>query len=157
MKKIIRFAWVNTLVGVAIAATLVSFAPIAGSHNFQVYLDNKLMIDQYVSSNMQVPVLSIDPADNYHELIVKYNECGRTVTGRTVSIRDEENHVLKQWHFEAAASGFKDPMVLPMKDILALKQTANKTLKLYYSSKEFSEGQQLAALAISAEGTTALK
>jgi hypothetical protein len=157
MKKIFRFTWINTLVGVAIAATLFSFAPLAGSHSFQVYLDNKLMIDQYVNSNMEAPMLLIDPAQNYHELMVKYNECGRTVTGRTITIRDEKNNVLKQWHFEGAASAFKDPMVLPMKDILALKQKSNKTLKLYYSSKEFSEGQQIAAMVVGAERTTALK
>ena len=157
MKTSIRFTWINALVGVAVVALFFSFSRISGAHSFQVYLDKKLMIDQYVNSNMEAPVLLIDPTENYNELIVKYNECGRTVTDRTISIKDEANNVLKNWQFEGAASGFKDPMVLSMKDVTALKQKTHKTLKLYYSSKEFPAGQQVAALVIGTEGTAALK
>ena len=48
-------------------------------------------------------------------------------------------------------------MMCSVKDIIALKQKGNNTLKLYYSSKEFPEGQQVAKLIIGGEATTALK
>jgi hypothetical protein len=91
MKKIIRFSWVNSLVGVVLCATLFSFSTTPGAHNFQVYLDSKLVIDQYVNSSMDAPKVQLDPAVNYNQLIVKYNECGRTVTGRKITIKDSNN------------------------------------------------------------------
>jgi hypothetical protein len=157
MKKIIRFSWINVLVGIALCAILFSFSRITGAHNFQVFLDSKLMIDQYVNSKMEAPTLIVDPDKNYNQLIVKYNECGRTVTDRKISVRDENNKVLKEWRFEGATAGYKDPMTCSVKDITALKQKGSNTLKLYYSSNEFSEGQQIANLVISGEATTALK
>lgn len=157
MKKVIRFSRMNVLMGIAMCAILFSFSNITGAHNFQVFLDSKLMIDQYVNSKMEAPTLIVDPDKNYNQLIVKYNECGRTVTDRKISVRDENNKVLKEWRFEGATAGYKDPMVCSVKDITGLKQKGSNTLKLYYSSNEFSEGQQIANLVISGEATTALK
>ena len=157
MKTTIIFSRTNALVGVALCAILFSFASTPGAHSFQVYLDSKLMIDQYVNSKMVAPTLLVDGAENYNQLIVKYSECGRTVTGRRITIKDDNNKVLKDWRFEGATSGFEDPMTCLVKDITALKQKGSKNLRLYYSSNEFPEGQQIANLVISGEGTTALK
>jgi len=157
MKKIIRFTWVNALVSAALCAILFSFSSIVGAHSVQVFLDDKMVIDQYVNSKSAAPTLHLDPAENHNQLIVKYNECGRTVTGRTISVKDDKDHVLKDWRFEGAASGYKDPMTVSIKDISALKQKESNTLKLYYSSREFPEGQQIANLVISGEAKTALK
>ncbi len=156
MKKFIRFSWVNALVGVALCSILLSFSSTPGAHNFQVYLDSKQVVDQYVNSKMAAPKLLLDPAENYSQLIVKYSECGRTVTGRTITIKDDKNKVLKDWRFEGAASGYKESMACSVKDITALKQKKSNTLKLYYSSNEFPEGQQIAYLVIGGEATTAL-
>jgi hypothetical protein len=87
---------------------------------------------------------------------VKYNECGRTATGRTITIKDDSDNVLKEWRFEGASSGYEKSMLCPVKDILALKQQGNSTLKLYYSSKEFPVGQQIAYLVIGGEEQTVL-
>lgn len=157
MKKIIRFTWVNVLVGVALCSILFSFSTIIGAHNVQVFLDDKMVIDHYVDSKSVAPTLNLDPAEKHEQLVIKYSECGRTVTGRTITIKDEKNEVLKDWRFEGAATGLKDPMVCSVKDIIALKQKGNNTLKLYYSSKEFPEGHQIAKLVIIGEATTALK
>ena len=156
MKKFIRFSWVNALTGVALCSILLSFASRPGAHNFQVYLDSKLAVDQHVNSKMIAPKLLLDPAENYSQLIVKYSECGRTVTGRTITIKDDKNKVLKDWRFEGASAGFKESMACSVKDITALKQKGSNTLKLYYSSNEFPEGQQIAYLVIGGEATTAL-
>jgi hypothetical protein len=157
MKKIIRFSWIYSLIGVILCSILFSFSTTPGAHSFQVYLDSKLMIDQYVNSKMNAPTLLVDLAENYSQLIVKYNECGRTVTGRTITIKDGNNKVLKDWRFEGASSGYENPMAFLVKDITALKQKGSNTFKLYYSSKEFPEGQQIANLVIGGEAKAALK
>src|SRR4030095_17018711 len=97
MKKIIRFTWLNTLVGVALCSILFSFSKIIGAHNGQVFLDEKMVIDHYVDSRSIAPTLNLDPAEKHDQLIVKYSECGRTVTGRKITIKDEKNQVLKDW------------------------------------------------------------
>ena len=157
MKKIIRFSWIYSLVGAILCSILFSFSTTPGAHSFQVYLDSKLIIDQYVNSKMNAPTLLVDPAENYSQLIVKYNECGRTVTGRTITIKDGNNKALKDWHFEGAATGYENPMAFQIKDITALKQKGSNTLKLYYSSKEFPEGQQIANVVIGSDAETALR
>lgn len=157
MKKTIRFSWVYALVGVALSSILFSFVPLTGAHSVQVYLDSKLVIDQYIHSNMDAPKLILDPSEKNSQLIVKYNECGRTVTGRMISLKDENNKVLKDWHYEGAATGFKEPMSCLVKDIMALKPKESTTLKLYYSSKEFPQGQQIAYVVIGNKTTTASK
>ncbi|HYI76317.1 MAG TPA: hypothetical protein VEW65_01775 [Chryseolinea sp.] len=156
MKKIIRFSWAYALVGVSLCSILFSFSHIIGAHNFQVFLDDKMIADQYVDSKSIIPTLRIDPSDNNSQLIIKYNECGRTVSGRAIIIKGDKNQVLKDWRFEGATSGYKDPMTCPVKDIVALKQKGINTLKLFYSSKEFPEGQQIANLNIVGEAKTAL-
>lgn len=158
MKKISLFSWIYSLMGVIMCSILFSFSTMMpGAHSFQVYLDTKLVIDQYVNSKMAAPTLFVDPAENHNQLIVKYNECGRTVTGRTITIKDDNNKVLRAWRFEGATTGYEDPMAFRVKDITALKQKGSNVLKLYYSSKEFPEGQQIANLVITNDAETALR
>jgi hypothetical protein len=157
MKKIIQFSWAHALVGVALCTLLFSFSKIIGAHSFQVFLDSKLVLDQYVNLKSDVPSVLLDPADNHSQLIVKYSECGRTVTSRTITIKDEKNQVLKDWRFEGVTAGYKDPMTFAIKDITVLKQKGSNTLKLFYSSKEFPEGQQIASLVIADGAKTASK
>ena len=156
MKKIIRFSWANPLIWAALCAFLFSFSFKPGTHSFQVYLDSKLVIDQYVNSKKDAPILALDPAENYSQLIVKYNECGRTVAGRMLTVKDDKDKTLKEWRFEGSSSGYKEAMTCNVKDILALKQKGSNSLKLYYSSAEFRDGQQVARLVINSEPKTAL-
>jgi hypothetical protein len=106
---------------------------------------------------MEAPKLLLDPAENYSQLIVKYSECGRTVTGRMITIKDDHNKVLKEWRFDGETSGYKESMACQLKDISALLPKGSTTLKLFYSSREFPQGQQIAYLVIGRELKTALK
>jgi hypothetical protein len=157
MKKTIRISWVNSLVGVALSTILFSFSSMPGAHSVQVYLDDKLVIDHYIDEKTQVPKVVVDPSENYTQLIVKYSECGRTVTGRTITLKTPDSKVLKEWRFEGASAGYKDPMAISTKEITGLKQKGTNNLSLFYSSNEFPEGQQVASLVIGTEATTALK
>jgi hypothetical protein len=147
MKKIKQHPWTSGVVLVAFVV-LSSFAFMPGAHSFQVYLDSKMVADQYVTRDMVVPVLSIDPADRNNDIIVKYSECGRTVSQRTLTIKNAQDKVLKEWHFDGATAGFKDAMSIKVKDVVALKPNAGSSLKLIYTSNDFKAGQQVASLAI---------
>ena len=156
MKSIIRFSWANPLVGVALCSFLFSFSYMPGAHSFQVYLDSKLMIDQYVNFKSEGPELKLDPTENYNQLIVKYNECGRRVTGRMITLKSDIGKTLKEWRFEGASSGYQESMKCNVKDIIALRQKGNNILKLYYSSNEFPEGQMIIRLVLGGDSKTAL-
>lgn len=158
MKKIHSFSQVHALVGVILAAVLFSFTYPTGSgaHSVQFYLDSKLIVEQYLSSKTETPKLVLDPTEKYHQLIVKYNECGRTVTGRSLTLKDNNNKVLKDWHFEGTSTGYSESMSCLVKDIVALKPKGNSMLKLYYASKDFPEGQQIANVVIGSKSTAGL-
>ena len=149
--------WRNTIVGVALCSILFAFSSLTGAHNVQVYLDNKLVVDHYVDSDTKTPKVLVDPAVKYAQLIVKYNECGRTVTGRVITIKAEDNKVLKEWRFEGSSSGFENPMQISVKEIASLKQKGTNSVNLFYSSNDFREGQQIASLVLGGEATTAAK
>ena len=157
MKKLQHFSTAGVLAGASVCMALFSFSLLPGAHSFQVYLDNKLMLEQYVSSKTQVPKLWIDPASSARQLSVRYNECGRTVSGRRLAIHDDKGKVLKEWQYEGTTSGFKDAMTCPVKDILSLKPEAGHPLELYYSSNDFSQGQLVVHLMIGTEPRASLK
>lgn len=138
----------------ALCAVLSAFAPMPGAHNYQVYLDNKIVADQYVNRNTIAPKIAVDPAENQTQLIIKYNECGRTVTGRTITIKDTDEKVLKEWKFDGTAKGYESPMSCSIKDIVALKPR-NKEMKVYYASADFPEGQHVVTLVVGPGKSTA--
>ena len=149
--------WRNTIVGVALCSILFAFSGLTGAHNVQVYLDDKLVIDHYVDSKTITPKIFVDPAEKYGQLVVKYNECGRTVTGRVITIKTEDNKVLREWRFEGSSSGVENPMQIAVKEITSLKQKGSNSVNLFYSSDDFREGQQIASLVLGGEATTAAK
>ncbi|HPH45541.1 MAG TPA: hypothetical protein PLJ60_01995 [Chryseolinea sp.] len=157
MKKIISFSWAHALVGVALTGLLFSFSSSTGSgaHSVQIYLDSKLVIEQYISSKANTPKLILNPSEKHNELIVKYNECGRTVSGRKITLKDDHDKVLKDWSFEGESTGYKESMSCLVKDIIALKPKGSNTLKLYYSSTDFPDGSQIASIVIGDKSSTA--
>jgi hypothetical protein len=127
-----------------------------GAHSLQVYLDDRLVLEQYVTSSFEAPQLRLDPAKGQKKLDVRYNECGRAVTGRALTIKDEAGKVLRVWEYDGSV-GYRDGMTCEVKDLIALKQPGSNLLKLYYSSKEFSQGQHVANLVIGGEVKASLK
>jgi len=136
---------------IAVTGLLVGLSSFAfmGAHSFSIQLDDKQIVEQYVSREMKMPKIVIEPAENRHQLVVKYSECGRTVSGRKITAKDNNDKVLKEWSFEGTTSGFKDAMSVSVKDLLSLKKGSTNALKLYYSSNDFPEGQQFANVVLS--------
>jgi len=141
---------------IALVVTLSGFAPM-GTHSFLIQLDDKTVTEQYVINTMTIPKVIIDPAEDQKHLTVKYNECGKTVSGRVISLKDVNNKLIKQWKFDGTTSGYKDPMTLSVKEITSLKQSSWNTLNLFYSSAEFAAGQHIATLVIGPGSNTASK
>jgi hypothetical protein len=153
MKKIIQLT--SPVLLVVLCAVMFSFAPLPGAHNYQVLLDGKLIIEQYTDFKKEAPSVSIDPQADNKELSIRYSECGRAVNDRVLILKDNSGKLLKEWKFEGPSKGLENPMTIKVKDVTALKQKGNNTLKLYYASREFQEGTQIVSLKLGKETSTA--
>ena len=130
---------------VALFAIIFSFSAGKGGEGFEISLNNKVVLQQYGSDLNAVKTLKLDLAADNDQLSIRYHHCGRVGKGRTLTIKDGQDIVLKQWKFtdvaDAAAS-----MSCKVKDILGLRNGKNTVLKLYYSSSELPKGRLLTSI-----------
>jgi hypothetical protein len=123
---------------------------IAGTDSYRIYLNNKLILQQYVSRSLDLKSLPLSEANANDKLVIYYNHCGATGRSRSIAVKDENGVVLKEWKFQDAPvkeGGMNIPagddgMTIPVKEILAL-QAKNHGLSLYYSSQQLPAGHLL--------------
>lgn len=134
---------VFSLLMVLIATSLASFkAPFGGDH-FEVYLNNRLIIQQHVAMTKTVSQFSLNEANMNDQISVKFSHCGQQGTKRHVTIRDAKNNVLKDWAYADGAE--KTNMICKAKDVLALQKKTGD-VQLFYSSAELPNGRLLAKI-----------
>ena len=147
---------IKRLAAVASMAILLSFSTgNGGGEGFEIYLNNKLVLQQYGSDMNHVKLLNLDKAADNDQLSVRYHHCGRVGKSRIITIKDAQDKVLKEWKFtdvpDVAAR-----MSCKVKDILGLRNGKNNTLKLYYSSSELPKGRQLTSIVTGAKNVAKL-
>jgi hypothetical protein len=117
-----------------------------GGEGFEVYLNDKLVLQQYGKNMDQVKSLQLDQSVSNGQLAIRYYHCGQPGKSRVVTIRDEQNVVLKEWKFGDAKDA-SAKVCCNVKDILALpKLKAGQKVNLYYASNELPKGRLLAIL-----------
>lgn len=134
-----RFIWITLLV------VLSSFTVRLGGESYTIHLNNKLVAEHYLTSKAATPSIALHQAKGNDELSIYYNECGKIGTARKLTIKDESSKVLKIWSFENT-SNEHSPMACKVRDILALRHNGDKSLRLYYTSKEVTNERFLATL-----------
>ena len=121
-----------------------------GADSYRIYLNNKLILQQYVTRSLDLKSLPLSEANANDKLVIYYNHCGATGRSRSIAVKDENGVVLKEWKFQDAPvkeGGMNIPagddgMTIPVKEILAL-QAKNHELSLYYSSQQLPAGHLL--------------
>ena len=117
-----------------------------GGEGFEVYLNDKLILQQYGKEMDVVKNVQLDQSASYGQLAIRYYHCGRPGKSRVVTIKDEQNVVLKEWKFGDAKDA-SAKVSCNVKDILTLpKIKAGKKLSLYYAASEIPNGRLLATL-----------
>jgi len=129
---------------ITLSMGLASFSKEKGGDYFEIYLNNRLVVQQVLHSDKNVKQLSLQQSNYRDQLKVVYSECGRIGQERKITIKDGQNRVLKQWSFVNGTKSAKE-MVVNVKDILDLKKS-DPVLQLVYSSKELTKGQVLASI-----------
>lgn len=141
---------IRLLMLVALSATLLSFSNAPGADSFKVYLNDKLLFQQYVTRDNAVPTINLGENPGSDLLTVYYDHCGRIGTQRTLTLLDGQQ-VLKKWEYQdtevVAASG----MNCRVSDLKAL-QKSGKSPSLVYTAKELQT--PLTLLTISSTGMT---
>ena len=124
----------------AFCALLFSFstAP-AGGEGFQVFLNNKVVLQQFGNEMKTVKTLNLDQAAPGAQLAIVYHHCGKTGKDRVLTIKDEKNTTLKKWNFKDEGTR----MTCEVRDLLGLQSGNSHVLRLYYASSELPEGREL--------------
>lgn len=117
-----------------------------GGEGFEVYLNNKLILQQFGQNMNVVKTIQLDQSASNGQLAIRYFHCGQPGKSRVVTIKDEKNVVLKEWKFgdtkDASAK-----LCCNVKDILALpKLKTGQKVNLFYASSELPNGRMLATL-----------
>lgn len=127
------------------ALLLFTFSAKAGGDSYKIYLNNKLILKQYVTQPLNLKSLQLDKAKSNDRLVIFYSHCGQTGRGRSIAIKNEKGIVLKEWKF-ANSTGSNESMVIPVKELLQLEKNNNSLLRLYYAAKELPKGRMLTSL-----------
>ena len=132
----------------AFCLTVFASAAIAGAHSYSIYLNNKLLLQEYVNpKSITLKDLQLSQANASDMLVIYYNHCGVVGKGRSIAIKDDQGKTLKEWKF-ADVEGKDNGMSIPVKELLALEKSNGKNALniYYYSSSMLPKGQGLAAI-----------
>ena len=128
------------------AGNVISYKNNFGGEGFEVYLNDKLILQQYGEKMSTIKTIELDQRAGNGQLAIRYYHCGRPGKSRVVTIKDDQNVVLKEWRFGDAKDA-SSKVSCNVKDIFALpKFKAGKKLSLYYAASELPEGRLLATL-----------
>jgi len=123
-----------------------SFSARFGGEVFEIFLNNKLVVQQIVARHEAVKTLQLDQSVSDGSVMVKYTHCGQPGTDRSIILKDENNNIVRKWHFVDNAE-YKT-MSCKVEEILSLKKTNGTKFSMYYVSKELPEGRLLASIVI---------
>lgn len=140
MKSIISKA----MMLVAVAAALFSFTANFGGEGYEIYMNGKLLLQQFGKDMNSAKTIRLGQTAPDDKLIIKYWHCGRSGKNRSITIRDQQDKLLKEWHYPDA--GNSSAMSCSLKELFGLRKTSNVVLKLYYSSTELPQGRMLVAI-----------
>ncbi len=124
------------------------FTTNAGLDSYEVFLNDKLILQNYVNKPLDLRKLQLHTASDQDELRIHYKHCTNkgVGTGRSITIKDQKGNILKKWEF-ADASGSRSAMVIPVKILRELENRSDGSeLSLHYTAQENPKGEMLASL-----------
>lgn len=133
----------KTVMLLLFAAASMSFSAKPGGEGFEIYVGSKLMVQKFGDGMNDVQSLQLNGAGD-EQLYVKYHHCGRQGKNRVITIKDQNNTVLKEFRYEDNKN-ISSKMMVSIKDLINMKQSG-RALKLFYASSELPGGRLLTAI-----------
>ncbi len=118
------------------------FSKNAGGDYYSIYLNDKLVTQQFLTQPKPATVLSLSTANLNDQMFIHFSHCGIAGKERSITLADEKGKPVKVWKFPDSKS---IAMQLPVKEILTAS-TKISTASIYYASKEKTAGQLLTRL-----------
>ena len=116
-----------------------------GGDYYKVLLNGKMMAEQYLTKPVSLKTMSLNTANRNDQLTVYYSHCGQSGKSRTITLKNEEGKILKEWKFADSKSL---EMALPVREVLQASAKVNAA-SVYYASREIPSGRQLINLNLS--------
>lgn len=132
-----------------------SFTAPKGGEGFEIFLDNKVVLQKFGNQMNTVSVLELDAAAMNGELQVKYHHCGQAGKNRVITITNGEAKVLKTWRYDDVKQQGAS-MSCSVKEIITLQSPSTEKLNLYYSSSELPGGRLLVSIVPKAKAVVKL-
>jgi hypothetical protein len=131
---------------VLVCVTLLSFSSKRGGDSFEITLNGKRVLQQFVYASKGVQTIQLTPTSDNDKLDIYYSHCGQVGKNRYITIKNEKDQPIKVWKFQDATDN-NAGMSLKLKDILSLRKNKTDKLNLCYSSSELPKGKTLATIA----------
>jgi hypothetical protein len=144
MKQYLKLRALITLSAVAISVALFSFVPVPGGEGFEVYKNNKLILEQFGNDMKNVKTLQLDDIQSTDLLTIKYFHCGEVGKNRHIIIRNTGNSELKNWQFTNTSLQDKGMSFHPA-EIIRNGKNVNK-VSVFYTSTEIPKEKLLVML-----------
>ena len=135
--------------------TLLSFTINRGGEGFEIYLNNKVVLQKFGKEMDKVSSLQLNAASSEDKMVIRYHHCGRVGKNRVITIKDGNDKSLKEFHFNDASNAVS-AMEIKVKELVNIKSGNTVTLRLYYSSSELPAGRMLVTLNTANRATTKL-
>lgn len=125
--------------------TAFGFTAEMGLDRYEIYLNNKPILEQAVNAPVNLRTLQLSNASNNDILRIVYIHCTNKGVGtdRSITVKNDKGELLKKWTFKDDKA-----MEIPVKELLSLeKQHADRSLSLHYGAHElYQEDMLLAAV-----------
>ena len=131
---------------ILVCAMLFSFSSKKGGDSFEIVLNGKRVLQQFVYASKGVQTVQLTQTSDNDKLDIFYNHCGQVGKNRYITIKNEKDQPIKVWKFADAADK-NGAMSFKLKDILSLRKNKTDKLNLSYSSSELPAGRTLATIA----------
>lgn len=136
-----------------IGLSLLSFSFRYGGDSFELYLNKKLVVQQFLLQDRAIRSVDLSREDLNKQMELRYSHCGAMGKSRTVYVKDAENRIRKTWQF-----GDGSPMMaIAVKELAAAGSKNENALQLFYSSKELPGGKLLATIVLPVDKTVKLR
>jgi hypothetical protein len=88
---------------ILICATLFSFSSKRGGDSFEIVLNGKRVLQQFVYASKGVQTIQLTQTSDNDKLDIFYNHCGQVGKNRSITIKNEKDQPIKVWKFADAA------------------------------------------------------
>ncbi|WP_157366914.1 hypothetical protein [Algoriphagus vanfongensis] len=144
----VKSALQGILLLLVIGFSTTAFAPDYGLDSYEIHLNEKLIMKQFVNQPLNLRTLQLEKAEAQDMLWVKYTHCTLKGAGsnRAIVLKDDQGHELTQWTFADSRDENK-AMKISVAELRKFEEAhKNHQVSLYYKSSELPGAELLAYL-----------